>query len=60
MVEYLDSVKSRLRTVQEINTFLFSLCKKEDKLKLTPIGSIFCDGMYFPRTILTDTTEKVR
>jgi hypothetical protein len=38
---------------------LFLLFKKEDKLKLKPLDSIFCDGMYFPRTVLTDTIQKV-
>ena len=60
MVEYLYSVKGRVTTVQEINALLFSLFKKEKQLKLKPIDSIFCDGMYLPRTTLTDTTDKVR
>ena len=60
MVGYLYSVKSRLRTVQEINALLFSQYKTQEQLRLLPLDDIFCDGMYFPRTILSDTTDKVR
>jgi hypothetical protein len=32
----------------------------QQNLKLKPVGAAFCDGMYFPRTELTDTIEDVK
>jgi hypothetical protein len=60
MVSFLEENKKRLTTIQEINNKLFAKFKEEEILKLKPIDDIFCDGMYFPRTILTNTIEKVK
>jgi hypothetical protein len=60
MRSFLENNKRRLVTVQEINKKLFNTYKKEENLRLNPIDDVFCDGMYFPRTKLTDTIGKVK
>ena len=57
---FLDANKHRLTTIQSINKKLFEEYKEVEMLKLKPIDEVFCDGMYFPKTLLTDTIYKMQ
>lgn len=60
MVQFLEQNKHRLTTIQAINAKLFNDFQEEEQLNIAAIDDVFCDGMYFPRTKLTDTIAKVK